>query len=68
LGREAKMPKFVLLAAALLLGGHGKPSAETAHDLMSARTRTREATRRLRAARIHDPYFDLSPLDLSRRH
>jgi hypothetical protein len=32
------------------------------------RTRSREATRRLRSSRIHDPHFDLSALELTRRH
>ena len=62
------MPKFILATAALLLARPVAPSAEAAHDTMHARTRTREATRRLRASRIHEPYFDLSPLDLGRRH
>ncbi len=65
------MPKLILAAAALLLR---RPSPSVAdaydamHDAMHATTRTRDATRRLRASRIHEPYFDLRPLDLTRRH
>ena len=73
--REAKMPKFVLATAALLLRRPLPPPAaaashdEAVHEAMHARTRTRETTRRLRASRIHEPYVDLGPLDLSnRRH
>jgi hypothetical protein len=63
------MPKFILATAAVLLRGRGPfPPAEAAHEMLHARTRTREATRRLRASRVHYAYFDLSPLDLSRRH
>jgi hypothetical protein len=35
---------------------------------MHARTRSRDATRRLRASRAHDPYFNLGALGLNRRH
>ena len=38
------------------------------HEAMHARTRSRDATRRVRASSVHDPYVDLSPLDLTRRH
>ena len=63
------MPKFVLATAALLLRRPSPPPAAAgAHDATHARTRTREATRRLRASRIHRPCVDLGPLDLSRRH
>jgi hypothetical protein len=65
--REAKMPKLIMATAALFLG-RPFPTDETAHEVLHARTRTREATRRLRASRIRDPYFDLSPLGLTRRH
>jgi hypothetical protein len=61
------MPKFILTTAALFLS-RSLPPAEAAHEMLHARTRTREATRRLRASRVHYPYSDLSPLDLSRRH
>jgi hypothetical protein len=61
------MPKFILTTAALFLS-RSLPPAEAAHEMLHARTRTREATRRLRASRVHYPHFDLSPLDLSRRH
>ena len=66
------MPKFILASAALLLRRPFPPAAashdDAVHDAMHARTRTREATRRLRASRIHEPYVDLGPLDLSKRH
>ena len=60
------MPKFVLAAVALFLGRQG-PSGADAHDAMHARTRGRDATRRLRASRAHDPRFDLGALGLDRR-
>ena len=71
--REAKMPKFILATAALLLRRPSPPPAaagahDATHGATHARTRTREATRRLRASRIHRPCVDLGPLDLSRRH
>ena len=66
------MPKFILATAALLLRRSSTSTAEAIseplHEAMHARTRSREATRRLRASAAHDPYVDLSPLDLSRRH
>ncbi len=61
------MPQFILAIAALVLKREGPPEA-TAHEALHARTRTRDATRRLRASRMHDPYVDLSPLGLSTRH
>ena len=71
--REAKMPKFILATAALLLRRPSPPAAAgahgaTQHGARHARTRTRDATRRLRASRIHQPCVDLGPLALSRRH
>lgn len=72
-GREAKMPKFILATAAFLFRRPFPPAADAhdddpLHEAMHARARTRDASRRLRASRIHDPYFDLGPLDLIRRH
>ena len=61
------MPKFILATAALFVGRQGSSRAAT-HDAMHARTRGRDATRRLRASRLHDPYFDLGALGLNRRH
>ena len=61
------MPKFILATAALFLGRQG-PSGADAHDAMHAKTRGRDATRRLRASRMHDPYFNLGALGLNRRH
>ena len=61
------MPKFILATVALFLGRQG-PSGDAAHDAMHARTRSRDATRRLRASRTHDPYVHLSSLGLNKRH
>jgi hypothetical protein len=61
------MPKFILATAALFLGRQG-PSEATAHDAMHARTRSRDATRRLRASRRHDAYLHLGALGLNKRH
>ena len=61
------MPKFILATVALLVVRQGSSEA-TAHDAMHARTRSREATRRLRASRLHDPYLHLGALGLNQRH
>ena len=61
------MPKFILATVALFVGRQG-PSEATAHDAMHARTRTRDATRRMRASRVHDPHFNLVALGVNRRH
>jgi hypothetical protein len=61
------MPKFILATVALFLGREG-PSGAAEHDAMHARTRGRDATRRLRASRMHDPYFHLGALGLNKRH
>ena len=69
--REVKMPKLILATVALLLRRSSPPAAaahDPSHGAMHARTRTREATRRLRASTIHEPYIDLSPLELTKRH
>ena len=71
---DKKMPNFILATAALLLRRPFPPPAtagshdDAVHDAMHARTRTRDATRRLRASRSHEPYVNLGPLDLSKRH
>jgi hypothetical protein len=62
------MPKLILATAALLLRRPFPSATDATHEAMHARTRSRDATRRLRASRIHDPYFDLSPLELTKRH
>jgi hypothetical protein len=47
----------------------GSLRANDVHDVRHAATRTRDATRRLRASTVHDPYVFLGPLDLTRtRH
>ena len=61
------MPKFVLATVALFVGRQG-PSETAAHDAMHARTRGRDATRRLRASRTHDPYSHIGALGLNQRH
>jgi hypothetical protein len=61
------MPKFILATVALFVGRQG-PSGATAHEAMHARTRGRDATRRLRASRAHDPYVHLGALGLNHRH
>jgi hypothetical protein len=61
------MPKVILATVALFLGREG-PSGAAAHDAMHARTRSRDATRRLRASRTHDPYLHLGALGLNQRH
>ncbi len=61
------MPKFILATVALFVGRQG-PSGAAAHDAMHDRTRSRDATRRLRASRMHDPYVPLGALGLNRRH
>ena len=57
------MPKIIFAATVWLF----EPRRQRTDDV-SARTRSRGATRRLRASRAHEPYVDLSPLDLTRRH
>ena len=61
------MPKVILAAVALFVGRQGSSGA-TAHDAMHARTRSRDATRRLRASRVHDPYSHIGALGLNQRH
>jgi hypothetical protein len=61
------MPKFILATVALFVGREG-PSGAIAHNAMHARTRGRDATRRLRASRMHDPYVHLGALGLNQRH
>jgi hypothetical protein len=61
------MPKLILATVALFLGREG-PSEAAAHEALHARTRSRDATRRLRASRTHDPYFHLGSLGLNKRH
>ncbi len=61
------MPKVILATVALFLGRQG-PSEAAAHDALHARTRSRDASRRLRASRTHDPYFNLGALGLNKRH
>jgi hypothetical protein len=63
-GKEWEVPKLILAAVAWLY----KPRPPR-HDDIRARTRSRDATRRLRASRVRQPYIDLSSLDLTRtRH
>jgi hypothetical protein len=57
------MPKFILAAVVGLF-----PPRPSRADEMHANTRSWDATRRLRASKAHDPYVDISPLALTRRH
>ncbi len=62
--KEWEVPNLILAAVAWLY--EPRPPR---HDNLHARIRSRDATRRLRASRVHEPYVDLSCLDLSRaRH
>jgi hypothetical protein len=61
------MPKFTPATAALLLRRPLPPAADVPSAVHSA-TRTRVATRRLRATCIHETYFDLSALELTGGH
>ena len=58
------MPNFILAAVVGLL----PPRPSWAEQKTYLRTRSRDATRRLRASKVHEPYVDFSPLDLTRRH
>ncbi len=62
------MPKLILAAAALLLDRPEATREGGARSAMQARTRSREAARRLRASRAHEARLDLRALDLTRRH
>jgi hypothetical protein len=62
------MPQFILATAAFILRRQGSPEEATAHEALHATTRTRAATRRLWASRMHEPYVDPNPLRLSTRH
>jgi hypothetical protein len=66
--KEREMPNLILSAVARL-HKPGPPRAGDTHAVRHAATRTRDATRRLRASTLHDPYVYLGPLDLTRtRH
>ncbi len=59
------MPKFILAAVVWL--AEARPPRHD--DIHHVRTHSRDATRRLLRSRVHQPYVDLGPLDLSRtRH
>lgn len=62
------MPKLILAAATLLLDRPHPARDEAARSVMHARTRSREATRRLRASHAHEARLDLRALDLTMRH
>jgi len=59
------MPKLILAAAAPLLGRPQSARDDIPHSAMHARTRTREATRRLQASRAHEASLDLRAFDLT---
>lgn len=58
----------IILAAALLLDRSPLVREEVARSAMHARTRSREATRRLRASGHHEARLDLRTLNLTGRH
>ena len=58
------MPKFILAAVVWLFEPVPARNSDTTHAV----TRSRNATRRLRSSSAHEPYVDLSPLALTRRH
>ncbi len=62
------MPKLILATAALFLDRQGPSETIAAYGAMHDRTRSRDATRRLRASRVHEPYFQLGSLGLNQRH
>ncbi len=57
------MPQLILAAAWFL-----KPTLTRTADAHALMTRSRSTTRRLRVSKAYEPYYDLSPLDLRRRH
>ncbi len=69
---SANMPKLILIAATLLLGRSPAPMAADGRTAEQAAvhsmTRSRVATRRLRAPGARAPHVDLGPLALTRRH
>jgi hypothetical protein len=62
------MPKLILTAVALLLDRPPSARDEPARSAMHARTRSREATRRLRTSNAHVARPDLRALELTMRH
>ena len=61
------MPKLILFAATLF-SGPSRPGGGTAAESHVCMTRSRVASRRLRAFDPHAPWVDRGPLQLSRRH
>ena len=61
------MPKLILAAVALLLDRPPSARDEAACLAMHVRTRSREATRRLRASNAHEAHPDLRALELTMR-
>ena len=61
------MPKLLFAAATTWFSKPSRPG-RSAQEEHAGLTRSREATRRLRASRSHEAWFELSPLDLARRH
>ena len=62
------MPKLILAAAAFLLDRPPSARDIDANAAVHARTRSRQAARRLRSSGPHEPRPDLRALDLTRRH
>jgi hypothetical protein len=65
-GKEREVPKLIFAAATTWFSKPSRP--RTAQEAHAELTRSRDATRRLRASRSHEAWFELSPLDLARRH
>jgi hypothetical protein len=65
---SAQMPKFILAAVAPLVDRPPSARDEAARSAMHARTRSREAVRRLRASNAHEARPDLRALELTMRH
>jgi hypothetical protein len=62
------MPKLILAAAAMFLDRPRPAHDDVARSATHASTRSREATRRLRASRAHEASLDLRALELTMRH
>ena len=67
-GKEREMPNLIFAAAAASFSKSSRPHTAGARTEHTKLTRSRVATRRLRASNPHEAHFDLGPLDLTRRH
>jgi len=63
--KETEVPKLILATVASLV----EPRPSRRYDDVHARTRSRDASRRLHASKLYEPYVNISALDLTRtRH